>query len=212
MLVACSGQGAEGLFFDPELTVDSGDIDLQYADSAPSDATVLDGSNVDAQVDAAGHDANQIDSAKGDAGLPHDATVDASDATADARADSSADAKSDASDAGSVRVWCGTVNGQSTYCSSPNICCATYLGVSHTYGCSTSAACILPTQVVLECDSPSDCGSGKVCCLKATRASCASDCQGGQEMCDPNSFSSQCQYNASCNESTVLEGFFVCKK
>jgi hypothetical protein len=123
-----------------------------------------------------------------------------------------------------VQIHCGL----GTICGEHQSCCITGTygdcqGV-FTCGCTPVGACISPLHY--ECDDPSDCASGLVCCgtyalnrdaggLALQRASCLAPTSCATDgvhfqLCDPTSATSTCPSGLACKPSKAFPGVGAC--
>lgn len=109
-------------------------------------------------------------------------------------------------------------------CTDPgNVCCAHTNSYPKTYTCEPAAdykTCSSGGGAPIFCGSPGDC-PGKICCGQKTSeygdtysfVSCATTCDSTNgtriTFCDPTG-PSVCTYPATCNMSTILDGYYIC--
>lgn len=121
-------------------------------------------------------------------------------------------------------IFCGEADGSRSYCNvSSEYCCIRDVG-GLTFDCNAKGAqCI--GGLTVPCTDQVDC-NGKICCATYStvgsggyqKVECKSTCGANTattteyRLCDPNAAVDECQaVGATCQESTAIPGWFLCK-
>jgi hypothetical protein len=107
------------------------------------------------------------------------------------------------------------------------VCCASLDNNKPKLACENTSGGACANGLKIECDDPSDCPTGEVCC--GTRndsgfasggfasVSCQSSCDGTQDhpavlLCNPKAAVDECAaIQKTCQASDALSGYFVCR-
>jgi len=98
-------------------------------------------------------------------------------------------------------------------CESGEICCVSVMSTEPSQCIADASAC--SPGIPVWCDGPEDCPNTQVCCGDWTGTSyaaveCVDMCTGIQ-LCDPSGPPDQCGPYDSCEESSYLDGYYICK-